>query len=181
MKTNPRTWVLSFLALCCTTLTAFLPAVAGLLPQGDTSKEYCNVRYDFCLEYPDYIFTKSDVSPNGDGIILTSKDENTQLRASGYYNVMELPVTSEYEDFLEVIKLDNEGMTIRELEKRFSDNEFECLIEAGNQLYYQKTELYGHDFVSLSLIINQKNYWEKAENRQVFEELKDLIRLNVGS
>ena len=181
MKTNHKTWVLSFLALCCTTLTAFLPAVANLLPEGDTSKEYCNSRYDFCVEYPDYIFTKADVSANGDGIILTSQDENTQLRASGYFNVMELPVKSEYEDFVEVVKLDNEGTTVRELESNFGENDFECLLEAGNQLYYQKTLLSGHDFISLSLVINQKEAWAKSENKKVFDELMALIKLKVGT
>jgi len=176
MTSHNRFWT-SLLALACITLTAFLPAVVDWLPQGNTSKEYCNSRYNFCVEFPDYIFTKEEVAPNGDGIILTSEDDNIQARVSGYNNVMDWPVRAEYRDFLDLIEYENEGVEIKEIQTDFATDHFECLLEVGPQLYYENTHLIGEDFINLSMQLNRNGNWNMERTKAAFNEIQPLMKL----
>lgn len=45
-------------------------------------KNYCNARFQFCIDYPKD-FTAQSESDNGDGCVIISNDEKTEIRTYG--------------------------------------------------------------------------------------------------
>lgn len=63
------------------------------------ANRYCNPRYDFCLEYPETVFTEKHSSSNDDGLLLMSSDRDVRMRVSGYYNIMGWSAQDEMEEY----------------------------------------------------------------------------------
>ncbi len=85
-------------------LTLQVPAFAKSLPNTPPPGRYCNPRYDFCLEYPEKVFTEKHSSSNDDGLVLMSADGDVRMRVSGYYNVMGWSAAEEMEDLKTVLR-----------------------------------------------------------------------------
>ena len=64
------------------------------LPAGaqDGWGQYCNARYQFCIDYPTGLFEQRIEADNGDGITLVSTDDGAELRTYGVMNGDELPM-----------------------------------------------------------------------------------------
>lgn len=60
------------------------------LPPAETSldkKEYCNARFDFCVQYPVELLPQQYKATNGDGARWTNEDQSIQLSVAGFHNV----------------------------------------------------------------------------------------------
>ena len=144
-----------------------------------TLEQYCNARYGFCLEYPGAKLTQKHLSENNDGIAVLSSDGNFQLRVYGYFNVMGWSVNEEYVDFVEVIKSNNAGDEVKELEKTFSDGQFEVLLQVGKKLHFERTVLHGNHFISLTLEVNRRGNLTFEESKIELKQLLDEVKLSL--
>lgn len=50
-------------------------------------KEYCNARFDFCVQYPAELLPQQYKATNGDGAKWTNEDQSIQLSVAGSHNV----------------------------------------------------------------------------------------------
>ena len=142
-------------------------------------EKYCNSRYGFCVEYPESLLTQKHISANNDGLAVLSADGNYQLRVYGYFNVMGWGVNEEYVDFLEVTQ-SNTQAEVKELEKNFSEDQFEVLLMVGKKLHYERTILKGNHFVSLSLEVNRKGNMSLEESKGQLKQILDEIQLALN-
>jgi len=71
---------------------AWFGLLALSLPAGaeDAWGQYCNPRYQFCMDYPTGVFEDRIEADNGDGITLVSTDDGAELRIYGVMNGDEL-------------------------------------------------------------------------------------------
>lgn len=165
---------------CSLVCLAALPAGSGVFPYLGMQEKYCNSRYDFCLEYPDAVLNQKHVAENNDGIAVLSADENFQLRVYGYFNVMGWSVSEEYQDFLEVMRSNNDGEVIKELEKSFTENQFEVLfLVGGRKLHYEKTVLKGNHFISFTLEANRRGNLSFEDAQVQLKRLLDETKLTI--
>ncbi|EFL89153.1 hypothetical protein [Ahrensia sp. R2A130] len=69
-----------------------LLALSLSVPAGaqDGWGQYCNPRYQFCIDYPTGVFEDRIEADNGDGITLVSTDDDAELRIYGVMNGDEL-------------------------------------------------------------------------------------------
>ena len=137
-------------------LTLFLGL--GITLQANTPPtalgKYCNVRFGFCVEYPDELFTKKDVSENNDGVVLTSADSDVQVRISGYFNVMGSSIQEEYATFLKM-KKETYG-SVKDVSVQFSGNEFEASMRIGKQKHFARMILVNGNFILLNIETNRR-------------------------
>jgi len=167
-----------FGALVC--IAAF-SAIAGASPSPAVQEKYCNSRYGFCIEYPGILLNQKHVSENNDGVAVLSSDGNFQLRVYGYFNVMGWTVSEEYQDFLEVMRSNNNGETIKELEKNFTEDQFEVLLLiGGRKLHYEKTVLKGNYFVSLTVEANRRGNLTFEETQVQLKQILDETKLIIN-
>lgn len=66
----------------------------------DVFTEYCNPRYDFCVNYPSTILENEIISDNNDGIILQSEDKNFVVTVSGSQNILRKDTWELYNEFV---------------------------------------------------------------------------------
>ena len=57
---------------------------------------YCNTRYEFCLEYPEEIFTQKKLADNCDGAFLASKDHRISLSIYGEWNSTQMTLADQH-------------------------------------------------------------------------------------
>ncbi|MBK6620899.1 MAG: hypothetical protein IPH04_03440 [Saprospirales bacterium] len=153
---------------------------AGDPPASPSVERYCNARYGFCLDYPGAVLNQKHVSENNDGVAVLSADGNYQLRVYGYFNVMGWSVSEEYQDFLEVIRSNNNGAPIKELEKNFTEDQFEVLLQVGKMLHYEKTILKGNHFISLTLEANRRGNLSFEDSQVQLKQLLDETNLSIN-
>lgn len=139
--------------------------------------KYCNSRYHFCVEYPAELFTQKDLSENNDGIVLTSAEGDVQVRAYGYYNVMDWPIQDEYEDFLTVVKSSSDE-PVEDVTTTFSGDSFECTMKVGKTIHYERTMLIGENFINLTIVTNRRGLNDPSH---ALEVLKDLVRISTNT
>lgn len=149
-------------------------------PLSPAVEKYCNSSYGFCVEYPDALLNQKYVSENNDGVALLSSDGNFQLRAYGYFNVMGWSVNEEYQDFLEVVRSNNNNTTIKELERNFSEDHFEVLLLVGTRLHYEKTVLNGNRFISMTLEVNRRGNLTFEDSKVRLKQLLDETKLTIN-
>ena len=160
-------------------MVLYATLLAGVENLPTVLEKYCNSRYGFCVEYPDVLLTQRHVSENNDGVALLSTDGNFQLRVYGYFNVMGWTVNDEYVDFLEVVQSNNPDAEVKELEKKFKEDEFEVLLLVGKKLHYERTVLRGNTFISMTLEVNRKGNLSfedsQVQAKQLLNEIKLLL------
>lgn len=160
---NP-TILKAFLVLFCFSLFNTSGQTTNIEESNTEGKKYCNVRYDFCMEYPEEIFTTIEYSVNGDGIIAQSRDGKIEFIAAGFNNVLETSIDEEYELFLKSVTK-NEGK-IQVLKTDKNKDYFESTIITGSKFIYIKAFKKENDFVTLTI---------KADKNIDIEELKEQI------
>lgn len=69
-------------------LTVSLHFFPSPLPETSLgNKEYCNARFDFCVQYPAKLLPKQYKATNGDGSRWSNEDHSIQLSVAGSHNV----------------------------------------------------------------------------------------------
>lgn len=93
-------------------------------------KQYCNQRYQFCIEYPSN-FIPQGVASNGDGQIFSSKDGKTEIRSYG--NLIVEDISSLEESYLTELK------DVNITYKKKGDDFFVVSGFEGDNIFYRKS------------------------------------------
>lgn len=134
------------------------------------SAEYCNARYDFCVEYPENLFTSEIVTTNLDGVYLESLDQQVTLTAYGEYNVLNLNLEEQHRLLLEFL-VKAHG-TIDDHLTIFSENGFTSAIEIGEQQIQVKCQKFEDHYVSVVIRLKEKD-------NPIYQNLKDEINVTI--
>ncbi|MEN0041116.1 MAG: hypothetical protein AAF764_07230 [Pseudomonadota bacterium] len=100
--------------------------------------QYCNPRYQFCIDYPTGVFEQRIEADNGDGITLVSTEDGAELRIYGVMNGDELPP----ETLLQILAEERDD---REITYRASKDNWVVLsgfqgTGEGRSIFYQRLE-----------------------------------------
>lgn len=136
--------------------------------------EYCNNRFDFCIEYPSDIFTEKMLSANGDGVEFTNADGTVYLLASGSNNVLKTSVEAEYKNFMNYI-IHTEGQ-VKEIESNRVGNMLEVSIQNGKKFFFYRTYISENALVA---ILIKTDLDEPNASLAAFNYLKDAVNLEV--
>ena len=112
--------------------------------------EYCNARYFFCVEYPDTLLPNKTISDNGDGIILSSDDNEVVVTIAGSRSVLNRRTPDLYADFVaDRITKDEDSRVIYEIVDR---KYYEVSFIDGAYHYYQKLFHQGNKYVIYQIV-----------------------------
>lgn len=114
MKSNalfPVVFAMTFLA------SALSPKLTNLFFPKSGTERYCNERFEFCVEYPNGIFTETLYSDNGDGVILTTKNDQLQMTISGMHNPEDRSTEEVMDEILS--ELDHKDMETSSTDEQF--------------------------------------------------------------
>ena len=162
------------------TLGAALLLAASWSYKNQAADKYCNSRFGFCVDYSPVLLPQKHVSENNDGLALISSDGNSQVRASGYFNVMGWSVAEEYNDLLQVMRSAHPGVQIKELEKKIDVDQFEVILEVGRMIHYERTILKGQHFISYTAEVNRRGGLVFEDARIQLKRLLDETKLTVN-
>ncbi|MBR9920933.1 MAG: hypothetical protein GYB31_08835 [Bacteroidetes bacterium] len=154
-------------------LLTFLAGTA--FRSAESPQRYCNSRYNFCVSYPADIFVTSEESPNDDGIQLTSKTEDVEMRVTGYYNVMGWGLKDEYNEIVDAIKSDSREQ-IKSDNPVYSSNRMTSTIQMGMVTTFVEIIKQDDHFVSLIIVTNRNNLNKPSHK---IESLLSKISLEV--
>jgi hypothetical protein len=122
-------------------LLTLLPVFYGKNPNpkiADGYKSYCNSRFQYCIDYPDFLIPKPE-SENGDGRIFENKKGAKILTVFGRINQdadgNPLSLKTQFESDIKTMQENRKNITYKKLGKTFyvlsgTDNE---------KTFYQKT------------------------------------------
>ena len=112
---------------------------------------YCNARYDFCVSFPEELFTKKVTSDNDDGIRLTSTDGKVCVEVSGAHNVGNWSITDLYDFTVQDITADHPDI-VRYVDYKIGRNSYETTFQYANELHYYKSMLH-HNNTYITMMI----------------------------
>jgi|GEM_PF-1350474 len=105
--------------------------------------QYCNGRFNFCIDYPPQLMDIQPESENGDGCIFKNKKSEECLRVYGRYNA----------------DVEGNAVTIAEQFKTDLASKNTSRSGGNSSVSYQKL---GHDFFVISGMENGKIYYQKT-------------------
>ncbi len=147
-----------FAALLFVIVPIMEPAKGNLHKINPTTAQesYCNTRFDFCVSFPDNIFTEKELSTNGDGAIFSTPNNEIVMNISGEYDVLNRNIRDHMELLLSAIerptdKLDDHTTVLGE-------NHFISLIDQEDRQLYVRSHKYGNHFVNIVVRINDKSF-----------------------
>lgn len=143
----------------------------------DAPERFCNGRYNFCVTYPAEVFSVQELSPNNDGVYMTSPDSDVEMRVTGYYNIMGWTLEDEYTEILETIQSESRDQ-IKSAKPTFSAGEMSAIIEMGVLSTYIQIVEQGDHFVSLIIVTNRQGL--NRESHRI-SSLLSKINLEVGT
>ncbi len=119
----------------------------------ENPKQYCNTRFDFCLKYPDQLFTKSLAADNGDGIRLSSEDGKLYVEASGSFNVLDWTLTDIHNFYYDGLK--GKYPDVETISFQISAIRSESVFRYGKELRYYETVLQNDHYATLVIAVPQ--------------------------
>lgn len=140
------------------------------------TEEYCNPRFDFCIEYPAHIFTEKHESVNGDGIELINEAGDAYIVASGANNTLNTSVEAEYKNFVNYI-IQAEGL-IKEIDSKRDQNQLEVTVQVGNKYFFFQTFI-SDKFIIASMIRSDMD--DPKASLAAFDYMKKAVNIEVGS
>ena len=138
------------------------------------TEEYCNARFNFCVEYPSNIFTEKHESANGDGIELINEAGDAYIVASGANNTMNTSVEAEYKSFLNFI-IESEG-AIKEIDSYKGENMLEVTVQVANKYFYYQTYI-SDKFIVAAMVRTDLD--DPKASLAAFNYLKDTVSLEI--
>ena len=143
----------------------------------ESKASYCNERYDFCLQYPDMVFSQKNESTNDDGIILRSSDNDIRLRVYGYHNVLVNDASAELDSYIEMVELENDKIeSILIGEQRKADLS-DCYLRQGRRVFYLRTVNKGDDMIGMMLEVNRSKKMDYESARELMDSLIEQLDL----
>ena len=140
------------------------------------TEEYCNARFNFCVEYPSSIFTEKYESANGDGIELINEAGDAYIVASGANNTLNTTVEAEYKSFLNYV-IHSEG-AIKEIDSYKGDNFLEITVQVRNKYFYYQTYI-SDKFIVAAMVRTDLD--DPKASLAAFNYLKDAVSLEIDS
>ena len=98
--------------------------------------QYCNTRFEFCVNYPAPLLPEQRVSDNDDGVILKTTDRSSQVSVYGSFNVFKWTPKDLFE--FTIKELPGGGGDIKVLTSLFGDDFYECAFLHGTSQYYHR-------------------------------------------
>ncbi|MCB0706283.1 MAG: hypothetical protein KDC34_13285 [Saprospiraceae bacterium] len=142
----------------------------------EAPQRYCNSRYNFCVTFPTEIFVNKEVSPNNDGIILTSAERDIEMRVTGYYNAMGWTLEDEYNEILETIQAESRDY-VKSANPVYAGSEMTSTIQLDVLTMYVHLVEQGNHFVSLIIVTNRQG---EEKTSHTISSLLDKINLEVS-
>lgn len=124
----------------------------------DNDHTYCNARFDFCLQYPDAIFTQSVKSDNDDGISLYSEDGLMRAKAYGAYNIEGATMEGLYQMLVNELATTNSNLVI--MSNDVGKTAYEATFLGDKEMYYYRIVTHP-DNIILTLMIAVPNGMEE--------------------
>ncbi len=129
-----------------------LPLVIGFTStKKTTDSQYCNSRFNFCMEYPEDLFSKKFESDNGDGVHIFSKNEDMYVEAFGSYNVMNWTPEDIY--FFLGDNLKGDYTIVKELSHHIGDDSYDVVYRVDDELRYYKSLLQNNSYLTLVISV----------------------------
>jgi len=157
-KTNMKPYFL--LSALLTLLSFQAPALANNASNTPPGR-YCNPRYNFCLMYPEAVFTEKHSSSNDDGIVLMSTDRDVILRVAGYYNIMGWSPEEEMADFQSALQ-EQFKEKLELITQHSTEEGLEATFKAGHISIYCLIVAHGDSFVCLEMRTNLKKKFDPS-------------------
>ena len=136
-----------------TVLISTFILTAFALPNGvndETYTEYCNLRFDYCLNYPGEELKQQESSDNGDGVVFATKDGKVTMTIVGSYNIMQWSPQDIYLFTFED-ELNDPNIFVENIETEMNDNGFEARYNVDGEYWYYKMYLLDDAYVMLHL------------------------------
>lgn len=118
-----------------------------------TTKQYCNDRFDFCLKYPEQLFTKSWVADNNDGIRLGSEDGKLYVEASGSNNILNWQLVDIHNAYFDGLK--DQYPDIETMSFQVLGNRSESVFRYDKQVAYYENVLRDGHYITLIIKVPQ--------------------------
>lgn len=149
-----------------------LPFFIGFSSKSSTTvsneHDYCNARFDFCLEYPKGVFTQQTKSDNDDGIGLSSTDGLFKAQAFGAYNVVGSTTADLYQELVTELSGKNKKLNI--VSNDISKTMYEATFLGDKELLYYRVQLVQNNAVITLMIAVPKGMEEMMHSFR-----KDII------
>lgn len=143
----------------------------------ESKATYCNERYDFCLKYPDTIFSQKDESTNDDGVILRSSSNDIRLRVYGYHNVLVNDASAELDSYIEMVELENEKIESVLISEKREVDLADCYLRQGRRAFYLRTINKGEDMIGLMLEVNRSKELDYEKAKELLDQLVSDLEL----
>lgn len=157
-----------FLMLALPSLIAYSSASSSAEMR---ENQYCNTRFNFCIEYPSQVFTSGFEADNSDGVRLYSADKDVSLEISGSYNVLNWSQEEAY--FFYVEQLKEQHPNVRELSNKSGSNYFESVFKVGDKLEYYKVVIQDDAYITLILTVNEGM-------QEMLNAIRDEVRITTN-
>jgi len=153
-------------------LLFLLPFIFASTPV-EESDQYCNSRFDYCVEFYQDIFTERTLSANGDGAFFSSPNGEITMTINGEYDILGRSVKEQFELFLAPISTPQNAVI--DHTTIFGENHFTSLIELeqGQQVYIQSHKS-GNKYINIMVNINDKSF---IEADQISESINLVVTI----
>jgi hypothetical protein len=132
---------------------------------------YCNTRFDFCVLYPSGILPFQEVSPNDDGIILKTKNGQSEVNVHGSYNIMQWKPNDLFEFTVNSMTEDKDGAKI--LSTVFENDYYESFFIFENNNYFLRSFFVDDYYVSLVVKV-------PVDEPLLMEQLRKEVKVTYG-
>lgn len=130
--------------------------------------EYCNPRYNFCVEYPVDDLPVKILSDNGDGIMIQSERQNFVATIAGSYGVQGRNTWDLYKNLVtDRLDKDNDDQVRYVI---VTEDYYETMFKMGDRFLYQKLIHRGNKYILMELEGPSGNYY-------ALRDLKEEINL----
>ena len=160
-------------------LPAIQPAKGDLVPLSTPiidslveTDRYCNVRFNFCIDFPKNIFTQKELSNNGDGAVFSSPNKELVMNISGEFNVLNRTIQEQMESLFNI--LETPAYDIDDHTTIVSADHFISLIDQEDRQVYIRSHKYDDYFVNIIVRINNKEY---LEGKNLDDEIQLVVNI----
>lgn len=126
--------------------------------------DYCNTRFDFCLEYPKGVLTQQRKSDNDDGISLSSADGLFKAQAYGAYNVVGSTTEDLFQELVKELSAKNKKLDI--VSNDVNKTTYEATFRGDKEMLYYRILFVPNNAVVTLMIAVPKGMEEMMHSLQ---------------
>ena len=132
-------------------------AIGGGHESGN-DQNYCNARFDFCLQYPTTVFTRRVSSDNDDGVSLFSEDGLIKAQVYGAYNIEGSTMENYYQEMVTELSTKNKKVVV--LSNDVNKTDYEATVQGDKTIVYYHTMQRANNVI-VTLVISVPNGMEE--------------------